>query len=141
GLSSFTSFFRRLPTRSLFPYTTLFRSHLEEALEVTDRAVVLRDGSVTAHGERSDIDLEWIVRHMVGENFDLGKPPSGYEFGEPILQVRDLVVADREDPERAVVDGVNLEVRGGEIVCIYGLMGAGRTELLEGIAGREPILS
>ncbi|HLR27600.1 MAG TPA: sugar ABC transporter ATP-binding protein [Ruania sp.] len=115
--------------------------HLEEALEVTDRAVVLRDGSVTAHGERSEIDLEWIVRHMVGENFDLGKPPSGYEFGEPILQVRDLVVADREDPERAVVDGVNLEVRGGEIVCIYGLMGAGRTELLEGIAGREPILS
>lgn len=115
--------------------------HLEEALQVTDHAVVLRDGTMTAHGERAEIDLEWIVRHMVGENFDLGTPPSGYEFGEPLLQVRDLTVADRDDPERAVVDGVTLDVRAGEIVCIYGLMGAGRTELLEGIAGREPILS
>lgn len=110
--------------------------HLEEALEITDHAVVLRDGSITAHGDRGEIDLEWIVRHMVGENFDLGSPPSGYEFGAPVLQVRDLVVADPENPDRAVVDHVDLDVKAGEIVCIYGLMGAGRTELLETVAGR-----
>src|SRR5690606_31437670 len=45
--------------------------HLEEALEVTDYAVVLRDGSMTAAGQRADIDLEWIVRNMVGDHFDL----------------------------------------------------------------------
>lgn len=115
--------------------------HLEEALKVTDHAVVLRDGSMMAHGERDEINLEWIVRHMVGENFDLGSPPTGYEYGETVLQVRDLVIADRENPDRAVVAGLNLDVKAGEIVCIYGLMGAGRTELLEAIAGREVVVS
>jgi len=115
--------------------------HLEEALEITDHAVVLRDGSMTARAERADIDLAWIVRNMVGENFDLGSPPEGYEFGEPVLSVEDLTVLDPENPERAVVNGIDLEVRAGEIVCIYGLMGAGRTELLEAIAGRERVES
>ncbi len=115
--------------------------HLEEALEITDHAVVLRDGSMTARGERSDIDLEWIVRHMVGDHYDLGTPPTGYDFGEPVLQVSNLRVIDSMNHERAVVDGMNLEVRAGEIVCIYGLMGAGRTELLEAIAGRGVVES
>lgn len=113
--------------------------HLEEALEVTDHAVVLRDGTMTARGQRADIDLEWIVRNMVGENFDLGSPPTGYEFGDTVLSVRGLTVLDRENPERAIVSGLDLDVKAGEIVCIYGLMGAGRTELLEAIAGKEPV--
>src|SRR5699024_2526297 len=41
--------------------------HLEEALEVTDHAVVLRDGSFSAHGDRVEIDLMWIVDHLVCE--------------------------------------------------------------------------
>jgi len=113
--------------------------HLEEALEITDHAVVLRDGNMTARAERADIDLAWIVRNMVGENFDLGSPPEGYEFGDPVLSVGGLTVLDPENPERAVVDDLDLEVRAGEIVCIYGLMGAGRTELLEAVAGRERV--
>ena len=113
--------------------------HLEEALQVTDHAVVLRDGSMTARGGREEIDLDWIVRHMVGENFDLGSPPDGYELGEPALQVQDLTVLDPESPDRAIVDGLSLDVRAGEIVCLYGLMGAGRTELLEAVAGRGEV--
>ncbi|MDN5685803.1 MAG: sugar ABC transporter ATP-binding protein [Brachybacterium sp.] len=114
--------------------------HLEEALRVTDHAVVLRDGSMTARGDRGDIDLEWIVRHMVGENFDLGAPPTGYAFGEPMLSVQGLTLRDPENPERAVVDDLSLEVRSGEIVCLYGLMGAGRTEVLEAVAGRGDVV-
>ena len=93
--------------------------HLEEALQVTDYAVVLRDGSITATADAKDIDLEWTVRHMVGENFDLGSPPTNYD--------------------NALVDHMSFDVRAGEIVCIYGLMGAGRTELLECLAGRAPM--
>ena len=115
--------------------------HLEEALQITDYAVVLRDGNITATAPRADIDLEWIVRNMVGANYDLGEPPTGHEFGAPALQIDRLVVADAENPARNVVDSVDLEVRAGEIVCIYGLMGAGRTELLEAVAGRVPIAS
>src|SRR5690625_173122 len=113
--------------------------HLEEALQVTDHAVVLRDGTMTARGAREDIDLEGIVRHMVGEDFDLGAPPSGYEFGAPVLRIEDLTVVDVDNPERAVVDQLSLDVRAGEIVCLYGLMGAGRTEVLEAVAGRGEV--
>ncbi|UUT36024.1 sugar ABC transporter ATP-binding protein [Microbacterium elymi] len=112
--------------------------HLEEALQVTDQAVVLRDGAMTAKAPADEIDLEWIVRNMVGEHFDLGSPPVGYEFGPVALDIDDVSVADPKEPDRMLVDQVSLQVREGEIVCIYGLMGAGRTELLEAVAGRRP---
>ncbi|MCD1645562.1 sugar ABC transporter ATP-binding protein [Aurantimonas coralicida] len=112
--------------------------HLEEALKITDHAVVLRDGEMTARAPRKDIDLEWIVRNMVGENYDLGSPPTGYEMGKTVLSIRNISVPDKTHPERAVVDDLSLDVKAGEIVCIYGLMGAGRTELMECVAGRLP---
>jgi erythritol transport system ATP-binding protein len=113
--------------------------HLEEALQITDYAVVLRDGAMTAKAEAKDIDLEWIVRNMVGENFDLGSPPTGYDFGEIALSIEDASVEDSSGSGYSVVDHLSLNVRAGEIVCIYGLMGAGRTELLEAVAGRVPM--
>ncbi|OYU39646.1 MAG: sugar ABC transporter ATP-binding protein [Pseudorhodobacter sp. PARRP1] len=110
--------------------------HLEEALQITNHAVVLRDGAMTAYAERGAIDLEWIVRNMVGENFDLGSPPGGYTMGPTALSIENLSVPDAAGVGFSVVDRLSLSVRAGEIVCIYGLMGAGRTELLECVAGR-----
>lgn len=110
--------------------------HLEEALQITNHAVVLRDGTMTAYAERKDIDLEWIVRNMVGENFDLGSPPAGYEMGSVALSIRELTVPGPSGATYNAVERLSLDVRAGEIVCIYGLMGAGRTELLECVAGR-----
>ena len=107
--------------------------HLEEALQVTDHAVVLRDGAIAATAEVAEIDLEWIVRRMVGAGFDLGEPPEDSKRDQVALSIEG-VVADG-------VDDLSLEVRAGEIVCLYGLMGAGRTELLEAVAGRVPIES
>ncbi|PYE84838.1 sugar ABC transporter ATP-binding protein [Pseudoroseicyclus aestuarii] len=109
--------------------------HLEEALTITDHAVVLRDGAMTASAPREEIDLDWIVRNMVGENFDLGSPPTGYEMGDAALSLRGLSVPSANGTRLAVED-LSLDLRAGEIVCIYGLMGAGRTELLECVAGR-----
>jgi erythritol transport system ATP-binding protein len=94
---------------------------------------------MTATAEAKDIDLEWIVRNMVGENFDLGSPPAGYEFGEVALSINGVSVADASGSGYSAVDRLSLDVRAGEIVCIYGLMGAGRTELLECVAGRLPM--
>ncbi|MDQ1899833.1 sugar ABC transporter ATP-binding protein [Paracoccus sp. WLY502] len=107
--------------------------HLEEALTITDHAVVLRDGTMTAYAPRADIDLEWIVRNMVGENYDLGSPPDSAR-GQVALSIRNLSVPDQTGQD--LVRNLSLDVKAGEIVCIYGLMGAGRTELLETCAGR-----
>lgn len=111
--------------------------HLEEALEITDHAVVLRDGVMTAYAPRAEIDLEWIVRNMVGENFDLGSPPE-VTFGDVALSIKNLSVPAPGGSGYSVVDRLSLDVRQGEVVCIYGLMGAGRTEMMECIAGRLP---
>ena len=75
---------------------------------------------------------------MVGENFDLGSPPTGYEIGDVALVDREPQRAGARAAGYSVVDRLSLDVRAGEIVCIYGLMGAGRTEMLETVAGRLP---
>ncbi len=108
--------------------------HLEEALTITDHAVVLRDGAMTASAPRAQIDLEWIVRNMMGDNYDLGSPPDT-QMGQAALSIRNLTLPDPSGGFD-LVDRLSLDVRAGEIVCIYGLMGAGRTELLETCAGR-----
>lgn len=113
--------------------------HLEEALQVTDFAVVLRDGSLVAADVVANVDMEWIVANMVGKNFDLGDPPAPLSGGEVALAIEGVSVEDQSSPGRLVVDNVTINVRAGEIVCIYGLMGAGRTELLEAAAGRTPL--
>lgn len=110
--------------------------HLEEALQITNHAVVLRDEAMTAYAPRADIDLEWIVHNMVGDNFDLGSPPTGYAFGGVALSIENLSVPDPGGSGYLLVDQMSLAVKAGEIVCIHGLMGAGRTELSEAVAGR-----
>ena len=113
--------------------------HLEEALEIADHAVVFRDGSLVATGDRAQIDLNWVISHMVGRAADDLAPDLLDEFGDVALSLQGVTVADPANPSRLAVDGLDLDVREGEIVCLYGLMGAGRTELLEALAGRSPI--
>ena len=113
--------------------------HLEEALEITDHAVVFRDGDLVAKGDRADIDINWVINNMVGRVAGDLSPDLLTEFGEPVLSLRDIVVADPTNPSRLAVEGLSLDVHAGEIVCLYGLMGAGRTELLEALSGRSPI--
>ncbi|RYZ32468.1 MAG: sugar ABC transporter ATP-binding protein, partial [Propionibacteriaceae bacterium] len=112
--------------------------HLEEAIEIADHAVVFRDGELVATEEAANIDLPWVVRQMVGREADYDFRDAPREFGDVALSVQNVTVAEL-DTGRVAVNDVSLDVRQGEIVCLYGLMGAGRTELMEAIAGRDPI--
>ena len=113
--------------------------HLEEAIEIADHAVVFRDGELVAKEEAANIDLPWVVSKMVGRAAEYDFTDEPREFGAPALSIENVKVVDAEGGGRLAVNDLSLQVREGEIVCLYGLMGAGRTELMEALAGREPI--
>ena len=115
--------------------------HLEEALHVADYAVVFRDGAKVAEARKEDIDMAWIIEKMVGRAVESEATGETPETGDVLLTIENVQIQDPQTPSRKVVDGVSLKVRAGELVCLYGLMGAGRTELMECLAGRMPMLS
>ena len=115
--------------------------HLEEAIEIADDAVVFRDGELVATAPKSEIDLRWVISKMVGRDAEYDFADEPREFGDVALDIDTVRVADTDGSGRLAVNDVSLQVREGEIVCIYGLMGAGRTELMEALSGRDPISS
>ncbi len=112
----------------------VYISHrLEELMQIGDYITVLRDGCRVAHAAVPDVDLAWIVENMVGRS---GSPPRARDARvgeEEALMVEDLSLPGPGDTP--LLDHVSLSLRRGEIVALYGLMGAGRTELLECLAG------
>jgi erythritol transport system ATP-binding protein len=113
--------------------------HMEEALAIADHAVVFRDGELVATAEAREIDLPWVVEAMVGHDAEYDFSDEPREAGDVVLSIENVKVVDPDGSGRLAVGDVSLTVRAGEIVCLYGLMGAGRTELLEALIGREPI--
>lgn len=110
-----------------------FVSHrLNEVFELADRVTVLRDGSVVGSGPIGDYDRSGLIAQMTGrtlEDVDIG----GREHisANPVLRVRDLNVPDH-------IESASLDVERGEIVGLAGLVGAGRSELLEALFGVNP---
>jgi len=118
--------------------TIIFITHkLNEVMEISDRATVLRDGRVVTTLETKQTSPAEISRAMVGRDviFRVSKPPA--HVGDVVLQVRDLHVHNAQ--ELASVRGVSFEVRAGEIVGIAGVAGNGQNELVEALAGLRPI--
>ncbi|WP_030436984.1 sugar ABC transporter ATP-binding protein [Actinoplanes subtropicus] len=111
--------------------TVIYISHkLDEFRRIGDWVTVFRDGDLVAHESMSRTDTGWIVRQMVGRDPDSLYVRNSSKTGEILLDVRDLSV-----PGAVPVHDVSLTVRAGEVVGVYGLMGAGRTELVECLMG------
>jgi len=112
----------------------VYISHrLEELLTVADTVTVLRDGAVVGHAPRSDVTVPWIVQRMTGRDTPQVEAPSEVPVGQLILAVKNLQVPAA--PGRTGLRDVTFDVRPGEILGLYGLMGAGRTELMECVLG------
>jgi erythritol transport system ATP-binding protein len=115
----------------------IYISHkLEEITRISDYVTVLRDGRLVAEAHIPDIDVPWIIEKMVGKNpanlFHKGRT----EVGDEILRIEEMTL-----PRMGggfMVDHVSLTLRKGEVVGLYGLMGAGRSELFECLAGVRP---
>ncbi len=113
---------------------------LNEVVYVADKITVVRDGSTveTLDCHTMEINEDRIIRGMVGREItDRFPKRSNVEIGEVNMEVKDWTVYHPVYAERKVVDGINMNVKKGEVVGIYGLMGAGRTELAMSIFGKS----
>jgi ABC-type sugar transport system ATPase subunit len=118
----------------------VYVSHrLDEVLGLADRITVLRDGRRVATHAVADVDIHALVRNMVGRDVGSaalrgGEPTAGFRAGAPppaqLLHLHDLTVGH--------VRNLSLTVHAGEIVGLAGLVGSGRSAVLEGLAGLRP---
>ena len=115
--------------------SVIYISHrLGEVIELSDRVTVFRDGENAGDLAKEEINHENMVRLMVGRDLSEFYDRQIHQPGKTVLQAREII-----SPAYSTIP-VSFEVRAGEIVGIAGLVGAGRTELLQTIFGVTPAL-
>ena len=115
----------------------VYISHrLEELIRVGDYITVLRDGEITGARAMAGVDIPWIVQAMIGgSSKEFGRTEAA-AFGDEIFRAEDITLPRKGGGY--AVDHLSLSIRAGEIVGLYGLMGAGRTEFVECIMAQHP---
>ncbi len=109
----------------------IYISHkMDEIFEICDQISVLRDGSLVMTKDSKDTNMNELISAMVGRSLDNRFPPVDNEPGEVIFSVENL--STKYAPK---LQNISFDIRKGEIFGFYGLVGAGRTELLETIFG------
>ncbi|MFK3985078.1 sugar ABC transporter ATP-binding protein [Micromonospora sp. NPDC050397] len=107
----------------------LFISHrFDEVFALCQRITVMRDGQRVSTDPAADLDVSELVRRMVGREVAQLFPKTPTEPGEVLLDVRELT-------RHGVFADVSFQVRGGEIVALAGLVGAGRSEVIRAVFG------
>lgn len=107
----------------------LFVSHkLDEVFEISERYTILRSGENVATGNTKELDRKAFAFHMTGREFSEESYRPAGSRGEPILSVKGLSL-------RGCYSGISFDLAPGEILGITGLLGSGRTELVETLFG------
>jgi len=123
---------QRLKTQGV---ACIYISHkLDEVFAIADRITVLRDGSAQATLRARDTDAGAVIALMVGRPIEDLYPRRVSQRGAPVLTVRDLDVAGQKN-EASRLREIAFTVHAGEVLGIGGLMGAGRSELLQHLVG------
>lgn len=113
----------------------VYISHrMEEIFELCDRITVLRDGTYIDTRYIKDIDMDDIVQMMIGRTIGERFPKREAEIGKEVLRVEGLTSGK-------LFRDVNFTVKAGEVLGVSGLMGAGRTEIMQAIFGNIPVES
>lgn len=107
----------------------LFISHrFNEVFALCDRITVVRDGAFVSCDPTVDLDVDTVVRRMVGRQVNTLYPKEAAEHGDTLLEVEGLT-------REGVFTDVSFGVRAGEIVALAGLVGAGRSEVIRAVFG------
>ena len=117
----------------------VYISHrLEEIMEIGDHVTILRDGKYVADADVKDIDVSWIVQQMTGgeKSYPTRDRKVDWSKVENVLEVKDLCLPKQGGGY--LVDHLNFNLKKGEVLGIYGLMGAGRSEVFECLMGLHP---
>jgi erythritol transport system ATP-binding protein len=115
----------------------VYISHrLEELIRVGDYITVLRDGEITGARSMEGVDIPWIVQAMIGDKSKDFASEIAHDYGPVAFKARDVCLP--RSGGGWTVDHVSMEVRAGEVLGVYGLMGAGRSEFLECVMGQHP---
>jgi len=110
----------------------LFVSHrFEEVFAIADRISVFRDGAHVITAPAQELTIEETIRHMVGRKLEALFPKEEAEIGAPVLEVRGLT-------RPGVFRDISFSLRRGEILGMFGLVGAGRSEVARVIFGVDP---
>lgn len=116
--------------------TIVYITHkLDELFQIADYLTVLRDGKFISSCPISDVSQDDIVKMMVGRNMKDFFVKSNHVQPREVLSVKDICLAHPKRQGDYIVDHVSFTVKAGEVLGLSGLMGAGRTELLETIFG------
>ncbi|MEO9336097.1 sugar ABC transporter ATP-binding protein [Mesorhizobium sp. SB112] len=118
----------------------VYISHrLEELMRIGDYITVLRDGQITGQAKVSEIDTKWIVRSMIGSDAKDFAKSVEHTVGGEAFRAENITLPRKTGGFS--VDDVSISVKSGEVLGIYGLMGAGRSEFFECVMGRHPMSS
>lgn len=110
----------------------IYISHrMEEIFELSDRVSVLRIGKTIGTCNIEDIDMNGIVKMMIGREIGDRYPERDTKIGDVVLEVDKL-------GRSGVFDDVSFKVHAGEVLGVSGLMGAGRTEIMQALFGYRP---
>jgi ribose transport system ATP-binding protein len=116
--------------------TILYISHkMEEIFRLSDRITVLRDGKLVKSLDRATTNPREIAHLMVGREIESVSLGDGRTPGDVVLEIKDLSLPWPGHARRWRLEKIGFQVRRGEVVGLAGLMGAGRTELLECLFG------
>ncbi len=118
----------------------IFITHkLKEVLAVADRVGVLRGGQYVGTADPKTATEASLAELMVGRKVILQVDKSRANPGEVVLKIENLEVKD--DRDQIAVEGLNLEVRAGEILGVAGVQGNGQREFVEALTGLRPVVS
>ena len=116
--------------------TILYISHkMDEIFRLSDRITVLRDGKLVRTLDRRETSRREVTHLMVGREIESVEFGGGRSAGDPILYVEKLSLPWPGHARQWRLENISFELRRGEVVGLAGLMGAGRTELLECLFG------
>ncbi len=108
---------------------------MDELTKLADYVTVFRDGRSINESAVKNVKVDEIIKLMVGRDIKEFFVKKEHSIGPVKLQVKELTLKKMGDTEKYILKDISFEVRSSEVLGIFGLMGAGRTELLETIFG------